>query len=104
MNTQLHKEYIERNNKEQSANLNWAKQANEDYDQIRMGFLDYKTEIKDILEKHQSKHNDQIIENTIKTERTELKMSETLELVNVIRENFETFNRQSDRLDFKMID
>ena len=61
-------------------------------------------EIKDILEKHQSKHNDQIIENTIKTERTELKMSETLELVNVIRENFETFNRQSDRLDFKMID
>ena len=31
-------------------------------------------------------------------------MSETLELVNVIRENFETFNRQSDRLDFKMID
>lgn len=30
--TELHKEYIDRNNKEQAANLNWAKQANEDYD------------------------------------------------------------------------
>ena len=58
MQTKLHKEYIERNNKEQAANLNWAKQANEDYDKIRMGLIDYKNEIKNILEMQTKKNND----------------------------------------------
>ena len=72
--TKLHKEYIDRNNKEQAANLNWAKQANEDYDQIRMGFLDYKTEIKNLIERNSKKNGDQVTENTIKVDRAELKM------------------------------
>ena len=58
-----------------------------------MDLLEYKTNIKDLIERTTKKNGDQIIENTIKVDRADLKMSETLNLVNIIKENFESFNR-----------
>ena len=60
---------------------------------MRMDLLEYKTNIKDLIERTTKKNGDQIIENTIKVDRADLKMSETLNLVNIIKENFESFNR-----------
>ena len=58
-----------------------------------MDLLEYKANIKDLIERTTKKNGDLVIENTIKVDRAEIKMSETLNLVNIIKENFESFNR-----------
>ena len=58
-----------------------------------MDLLEYKANIKDLIERTTKRNGDLVIENTIKVDRAEIKMSETLNLVNIIKENFESFNR-----------
>ena len=58
-----------------------------------MDLLEYKANIKDLIERTTKKNGDLVLENTIKVDRAEIKMSETLNLVNIIKENFESFNR-----------
>ena len=102
--TKEHKEYIERNNLEQLSKLEWAKQANETYAAFRDDIIEYKRNVKDLIERTTKSNNDHIISSVSKIDRILLKQEQNDQLHGVMREDFKLFKKQRLALEDKMVD